>query len=187
MSTSELEPSSASSTLSCSISTQCDSLPLIAAAEANREVQRVRRVKRHKSMGEAPQVQVVKQFTIAGVTVPLEKVDVGGDEMATVVPLSGKSGRWISKTLGWRLLPFSGQSLFREIHDAIAGARGNRLKSLWKGSACFPTLKLVIRDKELEVMNNLTTLFLVVSESDGEPLNWVMQQLYADSHDNDDL
>ena len=48
-------------------------------------------------------------------------------------------------------------------------------------------MKLVIRDKELEVMNNLTTLFLVIPESDGEPLNWVMQQLYADSHDNDDL
>ena len=185
MSTSELEPSIACSPSSCSISTQCDSLPLIPAAEAHREVQRVKRVKRHRSMGESP--QVVKQFTIAGVVVPLQKADVGNDEMATVVPLSGKSGRWISKALGWCLLPFSGQSLFREIHEAIVAARGNRLKSLWKGSACFPTLKLVIRDKEIEVINNLTNLLLVLSDNDGEPLNWVVQQLYADSHCNDDL
>ena len=184
MSTSEVELSSACSPLSCSISSHCESLPLVSAAEPRREAQRVKRVKRHNSIGEAP--QVVKQFTIAGVTVPLEKVDVGGDDMATVVPLSGKSGRWISKALGWRLLPFSGQSLFREIHDAISATRGNRLNRRWKGSACFPTLKLVIRDKEIEVINNLTTLCLVIEDSDGEPLNWVMQQLHAESHGNDD-
>ena len=136
-----------------------------------------KRLKRHRSVGAPPQVGRKLELHCGRELVPSNMRD-SGDGMVTTVNISGSNSAWLLKSLGWRSIPCE-KHVIQDIVEAISVTRGKRCAGLWKGKACTPVIQIRVRNQDIKVMNQLTTLELVVDD-DLASLRWLVDELHTD-------
>ena len=105
-----------------------------------------------------------------------------GDSMVSAVPITGPHSAWLTKALGWRMMPLSAdhRNIIMEIHETILKKRGSRINGLWKGKfSCAPTVELVVRGEGVTFMNQLQPLELVI-EHGRDRVAWLVKEIYED-------
>ena len=148
-----------------------------------------RKLKRHRTIGEPPQVG--HRICVGDHAVPYQIEDLGS-RTAIVIDIHGEGGGrrlpWLMHAIGWSALPID--CVVKDLRDAVNFSRTKRSTSLWKGGDGRRTIDATVRGKIITLMNDKRLIRLVV-DVDEDPdtgektyptLQWFITELYNDLH-----